>query len=66
MCAGLSNDDRADDNGNVGKCVTKIVNEDAAEIEVAPPAYQRQGDSAIHRQGRRRSPDHPRFHNRDG
>ena len=66
MCAGLSNEDGADDNGNVGKCVTEIVNEDAAEIEVAPPADQCQGDAPIHGQGRHRSPDHPRFHNRDG
>src|SRR5882724_13202075 len=53
---------RASDDGDVGERVAKIVNEDTAQIEVAPAADEGEGDSAIHGEGGNGSPNHPAFY----
>src|SRR2546421_387029 len=49
----------AGEDGDIGKRVTEIVNEDAAQIEVAPPADESEGDAAIDGESGDGGPDHP-------
>src|SRR5258708_8145685 len=53
------NDQRASDNGDILERITKIVNEDAAQIEVAPRFDESKGDAAINGERANGSPDHP-------
>jgi hypothetical protein len=52
-------------NSDVGKRVAQIVQEQAAEIDVAAAANQGQGDAAVDGQGQERDPYHPAFVNGD-
>ena len=61
--SGRADDDGADDDGDVGERVAKIVNEDAAEIEVVAAADKRERDAAIDGEGGEGSPDHPALDN---
>src|SRR5215472_7482793 len=57
------NNNRTDDDGDIRKSVTEVVNEDTAEIQVAAPTNQRESNAAVHRESGKRSPNHPAFDN---
>src|SRR5713101_8257930 len=57
--AGDVNDDRAGDDGDVRKGVTEVVNQDAAQIEIAAAADERESDAAVYGEGGDGGPDHP-------
>jgi len=63
---GPSDNQRADEDGEVGKSVAEIVNQDAAQIEVAAPSDQGQSDAAVHGQSGDRGPNHPALDDFDG
>ena len=64
--AGDVNDDRAGDDGDVRKGITEIVDQDAAQIEIAATADERQSDAAVHGESGDGSPDHPALDDGDG
>src|SRR5579885_1897383 len=55
------NRNRARNNRNIRERIAEIVNQDAAQVQVFVAAHHSQRDSAIYRQSRDRSPDHPAF-----
>ena len=59
------NKDRASDNGDVGKSVAEIVEENAAHVEIAAGIDEGQSDSAVDGKRGERGPDHPAFDNGD-
>ena len=58
VCAGRADDQRPGKYADVGESVAKIVNQDAAQVEVAAAAQQSKRDAAIHGQRSERNPDH--------
>lgn len=66
MGAGGVNDQSARDDGYIGERIAKIVDENAAKIEVAAPADESESDAAIDGERAHRSPDHPAFDDFDG
>ena len=63
---GDPDDHGADDDGDVGERIAEVVDQDAAQIEVAAAAHQRQRDAAVDGERRDRSPDHPALDDLDG
>lgn len=61
MGSGGADDDGADDDGDVRKSVAEIVNEDAAQIEIAAAADESESDAAVDGKSRDGGPDHPAF-----
>ena len=55
-----------DDDGDIGKRVAEIVNQDAAQIQIAAAAHESKSDAAIDGQCGERRPDHPAFDYVDG
>src|SRR5215813_5139377 len=63
---GHANKKGADDDGDVRERIAKVVNEDAAEIQVFMTANESERDSTIDGEGGDGRPDHPAFHDGDG
>lgn len=59
--AGQANEDRAANDGDIREGVAEIVNQDAAEIEVAAATDKSERDSAVDSQRGDGGPDHPAF-----
>ena len=66
VVVGVMNDDRADDDGDVGEGVAEIVDEDAAEVEVLVATHNSESDTAIDAERGDGSPDHPALDDFDG
>ena len=64
--AGNVNDHSADDDGDVRESITEIVDQDAAQIEIAAAADERESDAAVYGEGGNGSPDHPALNDGDG
>src|SRR5437870_6116626 len=58
VCAGRADDQGPGKYADVGEGVAKIVNQHAAQVEVAAAAQQGKRDAAIHGQRSERNPDH--------
>ncbi len=56
----------ANNDGDVRKRVAKVMNEDAAQVQVGTAANQRQCNSTVNEQGGNGSPDHPTFYHLNG
>ena len=54
-------DKGADDDGDIRKSVAEIVNDDAAEIQIAASSDESESNSAIHGKRGDGGPDHPAF-----
>src|SRR5882762_1472198 len=54
-----SNGNRPSDDRDIGKCIAKIMNQNAAQIQIVPSAHQRQRNSAVDTKRSQRSPYHP-------
>src|SRR5579864_4024870 len=61
-----TNGDGAHKNTDVRNRVAEVVNQQAAEIQIAPAADARERDPAVDDQGQHRDPDHPVFVDGDG
>lgn len=59
-------DDRAGDDGDVGEGIAEVMDQDAAEIEVAAATDESEGDAAVDGEGGEGGPDHPGFDNLHG
>src|SRR5262249_22614608 len=64
--SGHADEDSADDDSDVGNSVTKVVNQDAAKIEVLAATDQGKGDATVDGQSSDGSPDHPAFDHGNG
>src|ERR1700687_2076741 len=64
--AGNVNDHGADDDGDVRKSITEVVNQDASQIEIAAAGDERESDAAVYGKGGNGSPDHPALDDGDG
>lgn len=62
---GEMNEDGASNDGDVGKSVAEIVDQDAAHVEIAARFDQGQGNAAVDSQGGDGGPDHPAFNDRN-
>lgn len=66
VSAGETDGDGAGNDGDIRKSVAKIVDEDAAEIEIAAATNESKRDAAVDGEGADGSPDHPAFDDFDG
>ncbi len=59
--AGEMNEDGAANDSDIGEGVAEIVNENAAEIEIAASTNKSEGDTAVNGESGEGSPNHPAF-----
>ena len=60
-----SNSNRTGNDGDVRKRIPKIMNQNAAQIQIVPPAHQRQRNSAVDAKRSQRRPYHPALDHMD-
>src|SRR4029077_9128282 len=64
--AGGMNEDCTGDDGDVRERVTEVVDQDAAQIQVAAATDERESDAAVHGERGDGSPNHPILDDGDG